>query len=33
MIDQYKRLMNLEPALEVKKAKGFFTDTSLCIGC
>jgi len=33
MIDGYKRLMNLEEPPPPKKAKGFFTDTSLCIGC
>src|SRR5260370_921531 len=33
MIDTYKRLMNLEEPPPAKKAKGFFTDTSLCIGC
>jgi len=33
MIEGYKRLMNLEEPPPAKKAKGFFTDTSLCIGC
>src|ERR1700724_2299965 len=33
MIDGYKRLMNVEPPPAPEKAKGFFTDTSLCIGC
>src|SRR6202165_2458561 len=33
MIDTYKRLMTLEEPPPAKKAKGFFTDTSLCIGC
>ena len=33
MIDAYKRLMNVEPPPPAKKARGFFTDTSLCIGC
>src|SRR6202035_3660663 len=33
MIDGYKRLMNLEQPPAKKNAKGFFTDTSLCIGC
>ena len=33
MIDAYRRLMNLEEPPAPKKAKGFFTDTSLCIGC
>ena len=33
MIDSYKRLMNLQDPPPAKVAKGFFTDTSLCIGC
>lgn len=33
MIDVYKRFMNIEEPPPPKKAKGFFTDTSLCIGC
>ena len=33
MIDAYKRLMNVEPPPPAKKPRGFFTDTSLCIGC
>jgi formate dehydrogenase iron-sulfur subunit len=33
MIDLYKRAMNLEEPPAPKKTKGFFTDTSLCIGC
>jgi formate dehydrogenase iron-sulfur subunit len=33
MIDVYRRAMNVEPPPAPKKAKGFFTDTSLCIGC
>jgi formate dehydrogenase iron-sulfur subunit len=33
MIDTYKRVMNVEAPPAPKKAKGFFTDTSLCIGC
>src|SRR5207244_3215262 len=33
MIDAYKRMMNIEEPPAPKPAKGFFTDTSLCIGC
>src|SRR5205823_8608498 len=33
VIDAYKRLMNVEPPPPSKKVRGFFTDTSLCIGC
>src|SRR5947208_15159495 len=33
MIDAYKRMMNIEEPPAPKTAKGFFTDTSLCIGC
>jgi formate dehydrogenase iron-sulfur subunit len=33
VIDVYRRAMNLEPQLPKRRAKGFFTDTSLCIGC
>ena len=33
MIDLYKRVMNIEEPPAPKNAKGFFTDTSLCIGC
>jgi len=33
MIESYKRLMNIEPPPPAKRAKGFFTDTSLCNGC
>ena len=33
MIDLYKRAMNVEAPPPAKNVKGFFTDTSLCIGC
>lgn len=33
MIDLYKRAMNVEDPPQPKRVKGFFTDTSLCIGC
>ena len=33
MISQYKRFMNLEEPPAPQRPKGFFTDTSLCIGC
>ncbi len=33
MIDLYKRAMNVETPPPAKRVKGFFTDTSLCIGC
>jgi formate dehydrogenase iron-sulfur subunit len=33
MIDAYKQFMNLEEPPSARTAKGFFTDTSLCIGC
>jgi formate dehydrogenase iron-sulfur subunit len=33
MIDFWKSVMNVEEAPAPKAAKGFFTDTSICIGC
>jgi formate dehydrogenase iron-sulfur subunit len=33
VIEQYRKLMNLQEPPTPQKAKGFFTDTSLCIGC
>ena len=33
MIRAYKRVMNIEPPPAPQRPKGFFTDTSLCIGC
>ena len=33
MIDAYKQAMNLHEPPKPRSVKGFFTDTSLCIGC
>ncbi len=33
MIGAYKRFMNIEEPPPPQRPKGFFTDTSLCIGC
>ena len=33
MIDAYRRFMNIEAPPAPQRPKGFFTDTSLCIGC
>jgi formate dehydrogenase iron-sulfur subunit len=33
VIETYKQFMNVEEPPPPKTAKGFFTDTSLCIGC
>jgi formate dehydrogenase iron-sulfur subunit len=33
MISAYKRVMNIEPPPAAQRPMGFFTDTSLCIGC
>src|SRR5947209_5817411 len=33
MISTYKRVMNVESPPAPQRPKGFFTDTSLCIGC
>jgi formate dehydrogenase iron-sulfur subunit len=33
VIDAYKQVMNVQPPPPNRSVKGFFTDTSLCIGC
>ena len=33
MIDAYKQVMNVQQPPATRSVKGFFTDTSLCIGC
>jgi formate dehydrogenase iron-sulfur subunit len=33
VIDAYRRFMNIEQPPAPQRPKGFFTDTSLCIGC